>query len=57
MSISQNNQVEDLKTYIVEVAYPDYLFVKVFATSEEASRLSTLDKFSHLGCFDRTSKE
>ncbi|MDC1150086.1 hypothetical protein OAT47_01190 [Gammaproteobacteria bacterium] len=35
MSISQNNQVEDLKTYIVEVAYPDYLFVKVVATSEE----------------------
>ena len=35
MSISQNNQVEDLKTYIVEVAYPDYLYVKVVATSEE----------------------
>ena len=30
----KNNQVGDLKTYIVDVAYPDYLYMKVVATSE-----------------------
>ena len=30
----KNNQVGDLKTYIVDAAYPDYLYMKVVATSE-----------------------
>jgi len=47
MNITKNNQVEDLKTYIVQITYPDYLYVKVVATSED-NAVELVEQSPHL---------